>query len=103
MRGIALDMIAAPASQPSPATQPGIKGKRSGKVLMFDDVDQASRVIFVMDASGSMINKFAALKDELGKSLTAMHVEQSFGLVFLQDTGCATLSSKLLAVNPANL
>jgi hypothetical protein len=52
---------------------------------IFDDAGGATKIVFVCDASGSMVGNFHSLKDELAKAFHALRVPQSFDIVFFQD------------------
>ncbi len=60
---------------------------------VFGNGGNAKNIVFVCDASGSMTNKFASLKEQLNKAITKLKVPQSFDVVFFQD-GKATVFSK---------
>jgi hypothetical protein len=49
------------------------------------DVGSARRIIFVCDASGSMLNKFSTLRGALTKVFARLSPSQSFNLVFFQE------------------
>jgi hypothetical protein len=76
----------AAATQPSlrPATRPTAANKPS------------RRVVFLPDASGSMISKFGDAKEEVGKGLSALAPDQSFGLIAFQDNQAIVLTRTLL-------
>ncbi len=44
----------------------------------------ARRIVYVVDASGSMIGAFAIVIDELARSIDALSPEQSFSVIFFQ-------------------
>lgn len=62
----------------------------------------AQTVVFVCDASGSMINTFGSLKAELVKSISRLKPIQGFNVIFFQDEKCASLSDGLLFATPQN-
>jgi hypothetical protein len=62
----------------------------------------AQSVVYLCDASGSMLNKFATLRQELTKAIQGLRPVQSFGLTFFQDTHFSALSPQLLMATPAN-
>ena len=62
----------------------------------------AQSVVYLCDASGSMLNKFATLRGELTKAIQGLRPVQSFGLTFFQDTHFSALSPQLLMATPAN-
>jgi hypothetical protein len=55
----------------------------------------ARRIVYVIDASGSMISHMQIVVDELSRSLEALTPKQSFNVVFFQQ-------NKALAAPPAN-
>jgi hypothetical protein len=67
-----------PATQPTNAT--------------FADPGDARQIIFICDASGSMINKFESLKVELNKAIAALQPGRTFNIVVLQDGVPAVLN-----------
>jgi len=63
----------------------------------------ARTVVFVCDASGSMINTFGSLKAELAKAVVRLKSVQGFNIIFFQDEKFAVLDDKgLLFATPEN-
>jgi hypothetical protein len=63
----------------------------------------ARTVVFVCDASGSMINTFGSLKAELVKAVLRLKSVQSFNIIFFQDEKFAALDEKgLVFATPDN-
>jgi von Willebrand factor type A domain len=62
----------------------------------------ARTVVFVCDASGSMINTFSSLKAELVKAVSRLKSIQGFNIIFFQDEKAAALDSGLLFATPEN-
>jgi hypothetical protein len=62
----------------------------------------ARTVVFVCDASGSMINTFSSLKGELTKAVTRLKSVQGFNIIFFQDEKSAALDQGLLFATPEN-
>ena len=62
----------------------------------------AHTVVFVCDASGSMINTFGSLKAELVKAVTRLKSIQGFNIIFFQDEKAAALDQGLLFATPEN-
>jgi len=91
------DRPIAPSSRP--VVSRDVEGKKGA---IFDDVNLGTRVSFVMDASGSMINKMATLKDQLKKTINGMSREQSFNVIFFQDNKCDMVSRNLLPTTAGN-
>src|SRR4051812_2209820 len=59
-------------------------------------------VVYVCDASGSMINTFGSLKEQLVRSIQGLKAAHAFGIVFFQDEKCRALSDGLLFATPDN-
>jgi hypothetical protein len=74
---------AATTREALPATKPSEAIQLDGPV--FGDSGNASSVVFVCDASGSMINKFTMLKLHLGAAIRELKPPQMFDVVFFQD------------------
>lgn len=63
----------------------------------------ARRLVYVCDASGSMLNRMATLKHELTRAVEGLRPIQSFGIVFFQDQRFDALNEQnLLPANPEN-
>ena len=62
----------------------------------------ARTVAFVCDASGSMINTFSALKQELTKAVTGLKAIQGFNIIFFQDEKSVQLDNNLVLATPEN-
>lgn len=61
------------------------------------------RVVFVCDASGSMMQKFDELRTQLRKAIDPLRPNDSFNVVFFQDTSAAVADpSGLLLGTPSN-
>lgn len=54
----------------------------------------ARRVVFVCDATGTMINKLGVLKHELTKAVAALRPNQSFNIIFFTDGGKYHIADK---------
>jgi hypothetical protein len=68
---------------------------------VFADPGDATRIVFVCDASGSMLNKMANLKDQLQKAIAALGPSTAFNIIFFQDENCVTLDKeRLTAATP---
>jgi hypothetical protein len=63
-------------------------------------VSKIKKVVFVCDASGSMLQKFDGLKRELSKSIHQLQPDQSFNLIFFQEQSCKPLDQNLLIAHP---
>ena len=62
----------------------------------------ARTVVFVCDASGSMINTFGSLKAELVKAVLHLKSVNGFNIIFFQDEKAAALDQGLLFATPEN-
>lgn len=76
---------------------PAAAGERSDQTVSFAGLraTNARSVVFVVDASGSMIGAFRTVVDELARSLSALVPSQSYAVIFFQRNAA-------LAVPPAN-
>lgn len=82
-----------PAPATRPATQPAAAAaEAAGGKVFADPGPDARRVVYCCDASGSMISKMAALKNELTKTVGVLKPGQAFNLIFFQDGAPLTLS-----------
>jgi len=63
---------------------------------------EARTVVFVCDASGSMINTFGSLKAELVKAVSALKAVRGFNIVFFQDEKAAAFAPDLVFATPEN-
>jgi hypothetical protein len=70
---------------------------------VFGNGGNARYITFVCDASGSMINKMASLKDQLNKAIVGLKPIQSFNVIFFQDNKCdAVVKDGLVSATPEN-
>jgi hypothetical protein len=87
-------------SGPNPITPPALDfsttAVEGSATFMGVSASNAQRVVYVIDASGSMIAYLQFILHELTKSLDALSEQQSFGIVFFQ-------SNQALAVPPRRL
>lgn len=66
-------------------------------------LDRARRIVYVCDASGSMLNTFDSLRTELRKSIDGLRAVQSFNVIFFQNQNYSTIDkSGLVPAVPAN-
>lgn len=63
---------------------------------------KTEKIVFLCDASGSILNKYPTLHRQLFKAVAGLHPHQSFNLVFMQEAGSLLLSGKLLKATPEN-
>jgi hypothetical protein len=66
-----------------PFGAPGGHGMGAGPI--FIDGGGARRIVFICDASGSMLVKFDTLRRELGNTVARLRPVQSFNIVFFQE------------------
>ena len=62
----------------------------------------AHTIVYVCDASGSMINTFSSLKEQLVRSIQGLKSIQGFNIVFFQDEKCTALNDGLMFATPEN-
>jgi hypothetical protein len=91
---------------PPPSTQAAPPATQAAQLLPvhFINVDSTgNRIVFISDASGSMIGEFDTLRLELRKAIDGLRLPQSFNVVF-DDRGdyVATINKSLLAASPEN-
>ena len=70
------------SGKPIPAEakrQPNAEAKFMGL-----DAIGATKIVYVVDASGSMLTHFSSILNELKRSLSELHTSQSFGIIFFQ-------------------
>jgi hypothetical protein len=93
-----------PGTVPPPRPQPaGRRGAPAAGRVLFMGVDiNADSVIFVCDSSGSMTQKFAALRVGLRRAITLLRPPQTFNIVFFQENGIGQLDPQLLPCSPDN-
>ncbi len=72
----------------------GLKGP------VFGNSGNAKKIAFVCDASGSMLQKFDALKRELSKTVRQLRPSQSFSVIFFQEQTCKALDQNLVIAKP---
>ena len=75
-------------------------GKRGS--LMNIPGGGANTIVYVCDASGSMINTFGSLKEQLVRSVQSLKSIQAFNIIFFQDEKCTALDQGLLFATPDN-
>ena len=107
-RGTAHDIApAGPVYKPGASTREAVAGEGSGgasddavpfdpfcppggfgiglKGPLFGNDGNARRVVFVCDATGTMISKMATLKEQLAKGVDGLKPVQSFNIIFFTD------------------
>lgn len=80
----------------------GARGGGAPGFMGINDRDTAGTysVVYVCDASGSMINTFSSLKEQLVLSFTRLKSIQSFNVIFFQDEKCSAMNDGLLFATP---
>jgi len=65
----------------------------------------AKRIVYVVDASGSMLLHLPIVLDELERSLRTLHPKQEFGIIFFQQNDAITVPPRrsLVAANAKNI
>lgn len=90
------DMLAGSTQAGAPAlSQFAPRAKTNGAAFAGTSSSNARSIVYVIDASGSMISHMQIVLDELARSLEALNPKQSFSVIFFQQ-------NKALAVPPAN-
>lgn len=91
-------------SQIAPFGVPGGGGGIGPKASFVGISGNARRVIYVCDATGSMLNlKFALLHKELYKAIDILKPIQGFNVIFWSDEErTSSMADELLVANPAN-
>ena len=71
---------------------------------VFGNGGNARKIVFVCDATGTMINKLGTLKHELTKAIAGLRPIQSYNVVFFTDGGKYHIADKngLIIANPDN-
>ena len=77
--------------------QPG-GGGIGPKGPVFGHGGNAKKIVFVCDASGSMLNKFSTLRRELSNTVQGLRVIQSFNIVFFQEQSATALDPNQLVM-----
>jgi hypothetical protein len=91
-----------PGGPPAPFGVPtGTHGGLGGGSSVFPPPN-AKRIVFVLDATGSMMASFDSLRVQLRKALQNLQVSQSFGIVFINEHNPAPLAPALLYATPEN-
>lgn len=80
---------------------PGGGGGGGPRVNFVGSSGNARRIVFLCDASGSMLSVFPALQRQLRQSIDQLRPIQSFGLVIFSENA-RTLSQNLIMGNPDN-
>jgi hypothetical protein len=67
---------------------------------VFGNGGNAREIVFLCDATGSMLNKMATLKDELNKAVVGLRPIQSFDIIFYQDVKVEQFQKTLVPATP---
>jgi hypothetical protein len=84
-----------PAAHSAPTTRPTM-------FVLPADGKEVRKIVFVCDASGSMLNKFASLKHELLRETHTLAGIQSFDIVFMKEAGCDVMNKTLVRADDAS-
>jgi len=81
----------------------GIPGGGGGVGVRFGNVKGvASRIVFVCDATGSMMEQFDLLRAELSRTLSKLNQRQFVNVVFMQESAKPPIDPNLLIASPEN-
>jgi len=80
----------------------GFPQNGGGGTYTFRDPHAARQVVFLCDATGSMLIKMATLKDELNKAVNVLKPIQSFDIIFYQGNNVYSFSKSLSPATPEN-
>lgn len=83
-----------------PARTTGLGGSM---FVLAREQAQLNRIVFICDASGSMLNKFASLRLQLQRAVNALRPTQSFNLIFTREQDCTRLAPNLIRATPKNM
>jgi len=86
----------------APFGVPGGGGGIGPKSPFMGISGNAKKVVYVCDATGSMMNVFARLKIELRKAIDILRPIQAFNVIFFQDEEVLTVSQEGLLMANAN-
>ena len=64
--------------------------------------DHANKIVYVLDATGSMSSAFDSLKVQLRAAVSGLRPPQSFNIIFINDKNPPPLSPSLLFTTPEN-
>jgi hypothetical protein len=81
-----------PVLQPPPVPAPS-RAVPSEALNLFPDLKDATRVVFVIDASGSMLNRFDLVRQAMARGIGMLRPDQMFNLIVFQGDKFATFSS----------
>ncbi len=91
------------SGQLAPFGVPGGGGGIGPKSNFIGVSGNAHRIVYLCDASGSMMTVFGQLKVEVQKAIDSLRPTQSFNVIFFADEELSTFSkSGLILANPAN-
>jgi hypothetical protein len=63
---------------------------------------KAGRLVFLCDASGSMLNKYATLHRQLSKAVGGLQASQAFNLIFMREADSLSLAPVMVKATPEN-
>jgi hypothetical protein len=86
----------------APFGVPGGGGGIGPKSTFVGVSGNAKKIVFVLDATGSMMSAFDALRVQLRTAVTNLRMPQSFDIVFINEHNPPPLGPQLLLVTPEN-
>lgn len=87
----------------APFGAPVIRGTPGGGIFAHPDARAARSVVYVCDASGSMINHFDSLRHQIERSIHRLKAVQSFNILFFREEGATGLEGgRLVLATGAN-
>ncbi len=85
LEGVDLGEVLPEAVQDSPTELfPALPPVELGAAFVGVETTNARRIVYVIDASGSMVRSLRVVKEELTRSLSGLSDEQQFGILFFQ-------------------
>lgn len=86
------------ATTTRPTTQPG-----AGSPATQAAGKKSDRVVFVIDATGSMSSQLPSVRDEVGKALSALKPDQFFGIVIFSEHAASRFEKQMMPATEANV
>lgn len=90
------------SGQLAPFGVPGGGGGVGPKSSFFGLGGAARKIVYVVDASGDMIDVFDDVRGQLKKSIEKLQPSQAFNILFFRDDGIQKLEGALTMAIPAN-
>ena len=86
----------------APFGVPGGGGGIGPKSTFVGTSGNANKIVYVLDATGSMLPSFDNLRNEVRKSISNLKLPQSFDIVFINENKPPPLAPALLICTPEN-